>query len=483
MTHSLLIVGDPKGSHSLTAINRGGYDPADITVWEDHPRHVYSIKQISDKITVVSDFLSLDMHFSQTIGNPPYLKNIHLEFMLKSLQISDSVSLIHPAGWLFRDTKKIEREVKSALKGRVKKLVLFNGNATFKGAEFACPLVRTYAVKSHTGPIEVQSEITGNTYYINDLSEFPTGYWEPTDLHLEVINVIKNIPSEGDINSLVKVRSNKPFLGCPAVVGHGKTTKSDKYASDDFHVFHYKNSDLFNSKRTDKVFELNNNNEVKSLKSYFETKFARFALSITKVSQHLYIGRYLENVPLPPLDRQWTDDSIMKFYSISQEHSDYIKNFIPDYYQKDLHNEVTQMIIGIALDNNVTSLIKDNTILGCPRVVGHGKTMDPNKYASDDFHIFHYKNSDVYNSNTGDKVFQLNNNQEVESLKSYLETKFARFGLSISKISQDSYVSRYFESVPLPPLDRQWTDESVNEFYSLSVEHCEYIDSFIPDYY
>ena len=434
-------------------------------------------------ISMTKYFEPLHMHFTQTIGNPPYLKNLHLEFLLKSLSNSERVTLIHPAGWLFRDTVKIEREVKSALKGRVKKLVLFNGNSTFKGAEFACPLVITYAVESHTGPIEVESKITGNTYYINDLSEFPTGYWEPTDLHLEIINTIKNIASQGDINSLVKVRSNKPFLGCPSVVGHGKTNKSDKYASDDFHIFHYKNSDLFNSKRSDKIFELSNENEVNSLRSYFETKFARFALSIAKVSQHLYIGRYLENVPLPPLDRQWTDDSIMKFYSISSEQSQYIKNFIPDYYKKDLHNEVTQIITDIASANNVTSLIKDNVILGCPRVVGHGKTMDPNKYASDDFHIFHYKNSDVYNAKTGDKVFELNNNEEVQSLKSYLETKFARFALSINKISQDSYVSRYFESVPLPPLDRQWTEQSIMEYYSMKPEHVEYINTFIPDYY
>jgi len=272
------------------------------------------------------------MIFSSTIGNPPYLKNIHLEFLLKSLQISDNVSLIHPAGWLFRNGKKIEREVKSALKGRVKKLVLFNGNSTFTGAEFACPLVRTYAVKEHIGPIEVESKITGNTYYINDLSEFPTGYWEPTTLHLEVINVIKSIASEGDINSLVKVRSNKPFLGCPRVVGHGKTMDPNKYASNDFHIFHYNNSDVYNAKTGDKVFELNNSQEVQSLKSYLETKFARFGLSICKISQDSYVSRYFENVPLPPLDRQWTEQSVMEYYSINPEHVDYINTFIPDYY-------------------------------------------------------------------------------------------------------------------------------------------------------
>ncbi len=284
------------------------------------------------KVVKTDYYFKQTMHFSATIGNPPYLKNLHLEFLLKALQTSDHVQLIHPAGWLFRETKSIERQVKNSLKGRVKKLVLFNGNFTFKGTEFACPLVRTYAVKSHTGPIEVESKITGNTYYINDLSEFPTGYWEPTDLHLEINNVIKNIASKGDINSLVKVKSDKPFLGCPRVVGHGKTMDPNKYASDDFHIFHYKNSDLSNAGRNDKVFQLNNIEEVQSLKSYLETKFARFALSICKISQDSYVSRYFESVPLPPLDRQWTEQSIMEYYSIKPEHVEYINTFIPDYY-------------------------------------------------------------------------------------------------------------------------------------------------------
>ena len=333
MEKTLLIIGDPKGTASLSALKK--YAPEDIWVWENDPRHFYTIRQINDRINVTTDLQELvdkDMKFDVVIGNPPYLKNLHLEFLLKSLNISDLVTLIHPAGWLFRETKSIERQVKNALKGRIKKLVLFNGNSTFKGTEFACPLVITYAVESHTGPIEVESKITGNTYYINDLSEFPTGYWEPTDLHLEVVSTIKNIASQGDINSLVKVKSNKPFLGCPRVVGHGKTMDPKKYASDDFHIFHYRNSDLHNANQGDKVFELSNNEEVKSLKSYLETKFARFALSICKISQDSYVSRYFENVPLPPLDRQWTEESIMEYYDMKPEHIEYINSFIPDYY-------------------------------------------------------------------------------------------------------------------------------------------------------
>ena len=285
------------------------------------------------------------MHFSQAIGNPPYIKNLHLEFLRDILKVSDNVKLIHPAGWLFRTTSSIEKEVKYALKGRVKKLTIFNGNAAFKGTCFACPLVITEAVKFHSDDIEVENQITGNTYYIKDLSEFPTGYWEPTKEHKDMVNLFKSL-SNTNIYSLVRDTPTKPFLGCPSIVGHGVvrdkflgcpnivgnaiTNNPNLYATHDFYTFHYRNSNLDTSKG--KVFKVNNESELASLKSYVKTKFARFGLSINKVSQHLYIKRYLDIIPLPPLDREWTDESLVEYYGLTKDQSEYIDSFIPDYY-------------------------------------------------------------------------------------------------------------------------------------------------------
>ena len=327
---TILIIGDPDGLHSMIAMEK--YRPEDITVWEDQPTHVASIKAICDRINVTNNLDSLhDMHFDVSIANPPYLKNIHLEFLIKLLSISDTVKFIHPAGWLYRNSSKLERQVKELLSGRIKKITLFNGNSVFTGAEFACPLVRLHVVKSHTGPIEVKSDITGNTYYINDLSDFPTGYWEPNDQHLELVDLYKSLSTD-TVNNLVSKDNSEYMLSCPRVVGHGKTMSADKYASDDFHIFHYRNSDLKNKGRYDKAFKVNSDTELQSIKSYLETKFARFGLSIHKVSQDSYVKRYFSCVPLPPLDRQWTDESISEYYGLTSDQVNYINEFIPDYY-------------------------------------------------------------------------------------------------------------------------------------------------------
>ena len=73
MNKKLLIIGDPTGVHSLTALRK--YSPEDITVWENDPCHFYTIKQICGKINVVTDLQELvdkGMKFDVVIGNPPY---------------------------------------------------------------------------------------------------------------------------------------------------------------------------------------------------------------------------------------------------------------------------------------------------------------------------------------------------------------------------------------------------------------------------
>ena len=328
----LLIFGDPNGTASMTAL--GKYSPENITVWENDSRHVYAIKQVCGRINVTTDLEEIDstMHFSATIGNPPYLKNLHLEFLLKALQVSDSVKLVHPAGWLFRDGRNIEKQVKRELKGRIKSLRFFNGNSKFIGTEFDCPLVVTHAEKEYNGPIELFYENTGNKYYVNDLSEIPTGFWEPNDTHLQTVETFKKLTESSCIGNIAGKYAGGSFVQSPRTCGHAVTKDPAKFCTNDFFTFFYRNSDITTLKTNEPCYNVSNNEEAESLVSYMKTKFARFAFSIHKISRDCYLGRYLSNVPLPPLDRQWSDDSIMEYYHISPEQVSYINSFIPDYY-------------------------------------------------------------------------------------------------------------------------------------------------------
>ena len=106
----ILIIGDPKGTHSLTALKK--YAPEDIWVWENDQRHIYTIKQIDGRINVTMDLQELinkGMRFSVVIGNPPYGKNSSLavKFLNKASELSDTVHMILPR--TFRKPSVINR--------------------------------------------------------------------------------------------------------------------------------------------------------------------------------------------------------------------------------------------------------------------------------------------------------------------------------------------------------------------------------------
>ena len=95
----LLILGDPKGTHAITALRK--YNAEDITVWENDSRHIYTIKQIDGRINVTTDLQELvdkGMKFDVVIGNPPYGNrgSLAVQFLNKSLELSDDVRMILP---------------------------------------------------------------------------------------------------------------------------------------------------------------------------------------------------------------------------------------------------------------------------------------------------------------------------------------------------------------------------------------------------
>ena len=273
------------------------------------------------------------MRFTSSILNPPYLKDLHLKFLSIALNHSDHVIQTHPTGWLHRESKKLEMEVKRQLKGRLKKLTIYQGNSVFVGTKFQAPLVITEAVAHHDGPIEVHYETSGNTYYINSLDDFPTGFWEPSEQHISLVNKFKSIEGQR-LNTLTGSYSGqKYFLKCPRISGDGRSMDKTKMCKDDFFTFFYDGSDLDGKKDGARCLILSNQDEVKNMRSYLRTKFARFCLSISKVTVDLYINRYLQNVVVPPLDREWDDQSVYDYFGITEDERKYIDSFIPNFYQ------------------------------------------------------------------------------------------------------------------------------------------------------
>lgn len=318
-----------------------GHEPSNIYVVEspEFDYHYSIAKDLSTKLgfSIIEYPLlqkpDFNMNFTATLGNPPYSGQLHLEFLLKCLEISDEVKLIHPSGWLTRSDRSIEKDVKNALDGRVKSLKIFNGVPVFN-AEFQAPLVITEAVKSWDGPVTVTYDNTGNTYEIDSIWDFPTGYWEPTEINLTLRDLIFSEAKKSNLLSLRTSNINSVPLNLPTICGHPVVNDSKKLFGDDFHTFFYHNSNIYTHENNEgRFYSLKSEEERDNLVSYLKTKFARFALALNKATNRNNVIRYIENVPLPPLDVEWTDESVYEYYGLSSEQIDSIESFIPTYYK------------------------------------------------------------------------------------------------------------------------------------------------------
>ena len=72
-------------------------------------------------------------------------------------------------------------------------------------------------------------------------------------------------------------------------------------------------------------FQVSNESEAKSLMSYLSCKLPNLMLSLRKISQHIN-KNVCKWIPLPPLDKIWSDSEIFKFYNLNKDDITLIKN-------------------------------------------------------------------------------------------------------------------------------------------------------------
>jgi hypothetical protein len=66
------------------------------------------------------------------------------------------------------------------------------------------------------------------------------------------------------------------------------------------------------------LFEVVNEEEAKSLLTYMKCRLPNFMLSLRKMSQHTNEST-CKWIPLPPLNKEWTDDEVYKHFKLSED--------------------------------------------------------------------------------------------------------------------------------------------------------------------
>ena len=268
------------------------------------------------------------------VGNPPYLRNTHMDFLIKSFEISTKTIFIHPASWIFRRNNKVN-SYKKLIENKINSFTILNGNYYFS-AEFGTPLSITFLDKNiNRKEIKIKYDTSDNVYFVDSMESLPSGFWEPSPMMMSLVKKYKKISENNNLNNLLIKNSEKikNKITIPRVCGHSvKRNDKTTFVTNDFYTFFYPNSNLDNINTVNKVIKVNSQKEKINMIEYLKSKIIRFGLYINKISQDAHIKSYLENVPLVDFTKEWDDDKLKNHFNITEKEWEFIESVIPDYY-------------------------------------------------------------------------------------------------------------------------------------------------------
>jgi len=165
------------------------------------------------------------------------------------------------------------------------------------------------------------------------------------------------------------------------------------------------------------------------------------------------------------------------------------------------YDKLTDLYLGryFGIESNDKRLTDDNTSIKCyvSQQKGFVKYIDK-KTIKKEYNFYKIitarangKNGCFGNTFIGDKKevhtgsyisFKVKNKDDATSLLSYMKCKLPNFMVSLRKISQD-ISSSTCKWIPLPPLDREWTDDEVYKYFDLSNDEIKLVqDTKIKGY-
>ena len=296
--------------------------------------------------------------FDIIIGNPPYNESriketsdspLYSKFITAALEITDKLLFIVPSRW-FSGGKGLN-EFRQSMLSR-DDIVLINHIENSK------TIWPTVGIAGGVNYFLVDKEYKGLTHFIDEASGAETDIklnkfdiLMPNVSAYSIINKIADEPKLSDIylsTGHFGIISNSEYfqdtptadtLKCYVAKAKGSVKYVDKkHIKQEYKFWKVFTPQAAQGSKTMKdgfgaliigrpneiasqtyfSFKVDSEAEAESLKSYLETKFANFMLSLRKGEHHIKKDTLLWT-PLPPLDKgkDWTDEAVYKFYNLT----------------------------------------------------------------------------------------------------------------------------------------------------------------------
>jgi site-specific DNA-methyltransferase (adenine-specific) len=311
-------------------------------------RKLFAMIDPDAKINISNkDFLEVSGSYDIIVGNPPYnearIKEtsdqpLYSKFIVKAIEMSNKLMFVVPSRW-FSGGKGLDEFRKSMLsrKDIVSIHHISNSRTIWPEVDIKGGVNYFYLDKSYKGLTEFNGQKIQLDKYdilVPDTKAYPlinkfvkkpclTELYLSTG-HFGITTNFEHFTNEPNVNSV------KCYVSAKKGDQKFVLKKYVKNAYDFWKVFtpqgSGKGGDGFGNiiigtpreiaSQTYFGFKVGSEKEAKSLKSYLETDFANYMLSLRKIDQHISEAT-LKWVPLPPLDREWTDAKVAKYYGLN----------------------------------------------------------------------------------------------------------------------------------------------------------------------
>ena len=275
-------------------------------------------------------------NFNIVMGNPPYNRSIDLKFLNKSYSISDTVLFVHPSTWLIDERNQYTPYIKSKelVKNHLESIKLFNGNHLFDIGLFV-PCVITYINKYKNSDIiyftDEINNISGQYKNIDEINKYSNTN--------EYISIKKKIYQKENLYTHLLLKKEYNFyVNASPIRGHVNLRSDNHMLVNDFYTFVPRDKKVENFKKRTETnlsmlssFGFNTENEAENFLNYIKTDFARFCLSVYKITQNQY-SNIFEFVPWLDFNQEWTDKKLKEYFNITDKEWKFIKSVIPKYY-------------------------------------------------------------------------------------------------------------------------------------------------------
>lgn len=282
-----------------------------------------------------------DKHWDLVLSNPPYNDKIDLKIMraLVEAKVSEKYVIVHPSSWILDRKGKDStfNAFKTVVEGKIKSVKLFNGNPIFHiGLWYPC--VITNIDENFSGDITVDyfGDVYKTTSIFDDMRYGRYGKTIVSPFFNMIEQFIARYGSVWEKNRK-SIDAGKHYAQFSPVRGNHIDNDITRMYKDDFYTVVRQDADKTKAittsmnNRPGPTFQFDTEVERDNFVDYLKTDFARFCLSLLKISQNIYYGE-MSMIPWLDFTQAWDDEKLFAHFDVNKKTQDYIRSFLPDYY-------------------------------------------------------------------------------------------------------------------------------------------------------